>query len=135
MEAADQSGALRHVIVGVGVNVNVDDEALRAALRHEAREAASLREAGGREIDRNLFAAAFLNHLEHVARGGGGPGLGGAPDGLARARRAPRPSRGDPGRRPGVAGPRPGRRRRVLSGRNRRRRAPASHQREVRLLD
>jgi biotin-(acetyl-CoA carboxylase) ligase len=34
------------------------------ALRDEAREATSLREAAGRDIDRNLFAASFLNHLE-----------------------------------------------------------------------
>jgi len=64
VEAADPAGSPPHVIVGVGINVNVDDEALRTALRHEAREATSLREAAGREIDRNLFAAALLNHLE-----------------------------------------------------------------------
>ena len=39
VETADAGGALRHVILGVGVNVNVDDEALTIALRHEARAA------------------------------------------------------------------------------------------------
>lgn len=62
--ADDAGGALRHVILGVGVNVNVDDEALTIALGRESRKATSLREAAGREIDRNLFAAAFLNRLE-----------------------------------------------------------------------
>jgi len=68
--ADDAGGALRHVILGVGVNVNVDDEALTIALRHESREATSLRETAGREIDRNLFAAAFLNGLEKWFRMG-----------------------------------------------------------------
>ena len=71
VETADAAGALRHVIIGVGANLNVDDEALTLTLRHEAREATSLRAAAGRDIDRNLFAAAFLNRLErwfHVAR-------------------------------------------------------------------
>jgi BirA family biotin operon repressor/biotin-[acetyl-CoA-carboxylase] ligase len=72
VETVDLTGARPHVILGVGVNMNVDDEALRRALRDEAREATSLREAAGREIDRNLFTASFLNHLERwceVARG------------------------------------------------------------------
>jgi BirA family transcriptional regulator, biotin operon repressor / biotin---[acetyl-CoA-carboxylase] ligase len=64
VETIDLSGTPPHVILGVGVNMNVDDEALRGALRDDAREATSLREAAGREIDRNLFAASFLNHLE-----------------------------------------------------------------------
>jgi BirA family biotin operon repressor/biotin-[acetyl-CoA-carboxylase] ligase len=68
VETVDAEGALRHVILGVGVNVNVDDEALTIALRHDAREATSLREAAGREIDRNLFAAAVLNGLEKWLR-------------------------------------------------------------------
>jgi BirA family biotin operon repressor/biotin-[acetyl-CoA-carboxylase] ligase len=64
VETADTVGALRHVIIGVGANLNVDKEALNIALRHEAGEATSLREAASREIDRNMFAAAFLNRLE-----------------------------------------------------------------------
>jgi BirA family transcriptional regulator, biotin operon repressor / biotin---[acetyl-CoA-carboxylase] ligase len=64
VETVDLIGTPPHVILGVGVNMNVDDEALRIALRDEARDATSLREAAGREIDRNLLAASFLNHLE-----------------------------------------------------------------------
>jgi len=53
-----------YVILGVGVNVNVTHDALRAALGSAGHAAGSLREAAGREIDRNRFAAAFLNHLD-----------------------------------------------------------------------
>lgn len=59
-----------YVVLGVGVNVNVD----RAALGDEECGATSLSEAAGRPIDRNAFAAAYLNHLErwgHVYRRGG----------------------------------------------------------------
>jgi BirA family transcriptional regulator, biotin operon repressor / biotin---[acetyl-CoA-carboxylase] ligase len=64
VETIDLVGTPSHVILGVGVNMNVDDEALRVALGDEAHDATSLREAAGREIDRNLFDASFLNHLE-----------------------------------------------------------------------
>jgi BirA family transcriptional regulator, biotin operon repressor / biotin---[acetyl-CoA-carboxylase] ligase len=63
-ETVDLTGTRPYVILGVGVNMNVDDEALQGALRDDAGEATSLRQAGGREIDRNLFAASLLNHLE-----------------------------------------------------------------------
>ena len=55
------------VILGVGVNVNVAPAALRAALGEAARAAGSLGEAAGREIDRNVFAANFLNLLDKWA--------------------------------------------------------------------
>jgi BirA family biotin operon repressor/biotin-[acetyl-CoA-carboxylase] ligase len=64
VETVDLVGTPPHIILGVGVNMNVDNEALRIALGDEARDATSLREAAGREIDRNLLAASFLNHLE-----------------------------------------------------------------------
>ena len=64
VETVDIAGTAPYVILGVGVNMNVDDETLRGALRDDARGATSLREAGGRDIDRNLFTASFLNHLE-----------------------------------------------------------------------
>lgn len=64
VETAAAGGRLRHLIIGVGVNLNVADEALTIALHREAGQATSLREAAGREIDRNLFAAAFFNELE-----------------------------------------------------------------------
>ena len=63
-DTVDLAGTHPYVILGVGVNMNVDEEALQRALGDEARDASSLREAAGREIDRNLFAASFLNHLE-----------------------------------------------------------------------
>lgn len=55
---------LDYVILGVGVNLNLDRPSLAAALGKEAAGATSLREAAGRVIDRNRFAAAFLNCLE-----------------------------------------------------------------------
>lgn len=65
VELATSGDALEHVILGVGVNLNVERAALRAALGEPAGQAAgSLREALGREIDRNAFAAAFLTFLD-----------------------------------------------------------------------
>jgi BirA family biotin operon repressor/biotin-[acetyl-CoA-carboxylase] ligase len=64
VETVDLAGTPLYVILGLGVNMNVDDAALQGALPDGAREATSLRQAGGREIDRNLFAASLLNHLE-----------------------------------------------------------------------
>src|SRR5262249_42285929 len=55
---------LEHVILGVGVNLNVEAQALRAALGAAAQYATSLREALGRPVERNAFAAAFLNALD-----------------------------------------------------------------------
>jgi BirA family biotin operon repressor/biotin-[acetyl-CoA-carboxylase] ligase len=53
-----------YVVAGVGVNVNILREELEAGLGAAAGEATSLREALGRAIDRNAFAASFLNLLE-----------------------------------------------------------------------
>ena len=53
------------VILGVGVNLNVSREALERGLGEAADFATSLRESVGHPIDRNHFAASFLNHLEH----------------------------------------------------------------------
>ena len=58
---------LEYVILGVGVNLNVDRDALGAALGAEAARATSLSETCGRPIDRNAFTAAFLNFLEQWA--------------------------------------------------------------------
>jgi BirA family biotin operon repressor/biotin-[acetyl-CoA-carboxylase] ligase len=52
------------VILGVGVNLNVRREALRAALGAAAHAATSLREEAGREIDRSTFASAVLSALD-----------------------------------------------------------------------
>jgi BirA family biotin operon repressor/biotin-[acetyl-CoA-carboxylase] ligase len=61
---ASAGDLVEYVILGVGVNVNVDRAALVEALGPAGRHATSLREAAGRRLDRNAFAAAFLNHLE-----------------------------------------------------------------------
>jgi BirA family biotin operon repressor/biotin-[acetyl-CoA-carboxylase] ligase len=53
-----------YVILGVGVNVNVERRALEWGLGAAAAGAISLREAAGRLIDRNRFTAAYLNTLE-----------------------------------------------------------------------
>jgi BirA family transcriptional regulator, biotin operon repressor / biotin---[acetyl-CoA-carboxylase] ligase len=53
-----------YVVVGVGVNVNVLHTQLEAGLGAAAADATSLREAVGRPLDRNTFAASFLNQLE-----------------------------------------------------------------------
>jgi BirA family biotin operon repressor/biotin-[acetyl-CoA-carboxylase] ligase len=55
---------VEHMILGVGVNVNVEPEALRAALGAAAQQATSLKEALGRPVDRNAFAAAFLTAVD-----------------------------------------------------------------------
>jgi len=65
VEAPVIEGRVVHVILGIGVNLNVDSAELTAALGPTAAAAAvSLREALGHELDRNVFAAALLNRLE-----------------------------------------------------------------------
>ena len=64
VEFATVGNRVDYVILGVGVNVNVTRDALRAVLGESAGAATSLGEAAGREIDRNAFAAAFLNRLD-----------------------------------------------------------------------
>ena len=53
-----------HVILGIGVNLNVARAELDAALGAEAAGAVSVSELVGGEIDRNRFVARFLNRLE-----------------------------------------------------------------------
>ncbi len=55
---------VHHVILGVGVNLNVDDGALAEGLGASASMATSLTRATGRLVDRNVFTATFLNLLE-----------------------------------------------------------------------
>lgn len=64
IEYAVSGSRLDYVILGTGVNVNVAAEDLRAALSDEADGATTLREAAGRDIDRNVFAARLLNEIE-----------------------------------------------------------------------
>lgn len=64
VEAATRGAEVDHVILGIGVNVNVDRATLREGLGEEAIRATSLREAAGHEIDRDHLAAGVLNSLE-----------------------------------------------------------------------
>jgi BirA family biotin operon repressor/biotin-[acetyl-CoA-carboxylase] ligase len=63
-EVAVAGGRVDHMILGVGVNVNVEPEALRAALGPAAQHATSLKDALGRPVDRSAFAAAFLTAVD-----------------------------------------------------------------------
>jgi BirA family biotin operon repressor/biotin-[acetyl-CoA-carboxylase] ligase len=53
-----------YVILGTGVNLNVDRPALEQGLGAAAAGATSVREAAARAIDRNSFTATYLNTLE-----------------------------------------------------------------------
>jgi BirA family biotin operon repressor/biotin-[acetyl-CoA-carboxylase] ligase len=63
-ETTSRGDAVDHVVLGVGVNLNVTHEALGTGLGEMARFATSLREALGRAVDRNAFAGRFLTRLE-----------------------------------------------------------------------
>ncbi|MBI3624770.1 MAG: biotin--[acetyl-CoA-carboxylase] ligase [Candidatus Rokubacteria bacterium] len=63
-EVATAGDRLDYVILGVGVNLNVDRQALLEALGDAGHAAAALRELTGKEIDRNAFSASFLNFLD-----------------------------------------------------------------------
>jgi BirA family biotin operon repressor/biotin-[acetyl-CoA-carboxylase] ligase len=73
--AATAGDVVQHVVLGVGVNLNVTRAALDAALGPEAALATSVREVAGRSIDRNPFAASLLNRIErwHALYTGYGP--------------------------------------------------------------
>jgi len=81
MECATVGQAVDFLILGVGVNVNVELRDLRAALGPSSFAATSLAAALGHPIDRNEFAASYLNHLDAWTRRfraeGPGPVLGG----------------------------------------------------------
>ena len=62
-ECATVEARVDYVMLGFGVNLNVTHEALMAALGPSGHFAGSLAELAGREIDRNAFAAALLNHM------------------------------------------------------------------------
>ena len=63
-ECATRGEAVDFLVLGVGVNLNVDLASLRAALGEAAAAATSLSVVTGHEIDRNAFAASYLNHLD-----------------------------------------------------------------------
>jgi BirA family biotin operon repressor/biotin-[acetyl-CoA-carboxylase] ligase len=64
VEYATRGDRVEHVILGVGANLNVDRRTLDAGLGARAPGAVALGEVTGREVDRNVFAATFLNRLE-----------------------------------------------------------------------
>ena len=68
LACAARADEIEYLIVGVGANLNVDLDALRAALGPAAAAATSLRAATGREVDREAFAAAYLNALDAWVR-------------------------------------------------------------------
>jgi BirA family transcriptional regulator, biotin operon repressor / biotin---[acetyl-CoA-carboxylase] ligase len=62
--AAVAGDLVKHVVLGVGVNLNVSHEALAAGMGPAAALATSVREEAGRAVDRNRFAASLLTRLE-----------------------------------------------------------------------
>lgn len=56
-----RGGAVDHVILGIGVNVNITSAALRDALGPPARFATSLADVLGHEVDRAALLAAWLD--------------------------------------------------------------------------
>jgi BirA family transcriptional regulator, biotin operon repressor / biotin---[acetyl-CoA-carboxylase] ligase len=58
------SGRLAYVILGIGVNLNVQPAELATGLGAAAEAAGSLHDVLGRQVDRNAFAASLLNRLE-----------------------------------------------------------------------
>lgn len=67
IECAARGDEVEYLIVGVGANLNVDLDDLGAALGPAAAGATSLRAATGREVDRDAFAASYLNALDDWA--------------------------------------------------------------------
>lgn len=63
-----RDAAIEYLILGVGVNLNVEPNALREALGSAAEAATSLYAATGQTVDRSAFAADYLNALEKWAR-------------------------------------------------------------------
>ena len=63
LECATRGREIDFLILGVGVNLNVDPAALRAALDGSGFAATSVAHVLGTAVDRNAFAASYLNHL------------------------------------------------------------------------
>ncbi|HEY7650884.1 MAG TPA: biotin--[acetyl-CoA-carboxylase] ligase [Methylomirabilota bacterium] len=64
LECAVRDDQVAYVILGVGANLNVDPSVLRAAVGAGGGFATSLAALTGRPVDRNAFAAGYLNHLD-----------------------------------------------------------------------
>jgi len=60
-EMQTEAGALQVVVLGIGVNINAPLSAFPQELREKA---SSLLLAGGRPVDRSVFTASLLTHLE-----------------------------------------------------------------------
>ena len=58
------NGRLAYVILGIGVNLNMQQAELATGLGAAAEAAVSLNDVLGREVDRNVFAASLLTRLE-----------------------------------------------------------------------
>jgi len=68
VEVAERIGHLDHVILGAGINLNVPARELNDSLGAAAVGTGSMSELAGQPVDRNLFAATFLNFLERWLR-------------------------------------------------------------------
>jgi BirA family biotin operon repressor/biotin-[acetyl-CoA-carboxylase] ligase len=64
VEAPVVGDEVAYVVLGIGVNLNVERAELTEALGPLAQDAVSLREIVGHDVDRDLFAADLLNRLE-----------------------------------------------------------------------
>ncbi|MCS6925676.1 MAG: biotin--[acetyl-CoA-carboxylase] ligase [Candidatus Binatia bacterium] len=64
-EVQAQNGQVAEIILGLGVNVNIDRPTIDRLFGDVASGATSLREALGHEVDRAAFAARVLEALEH----------------------------------------------------------------------
>jgi len=64
VEAPIVGDRLDYVVLGIGVNLNVERAELADALGPVAKDAVSLQEIVGHEVDRSLFTADLLNRLE-----------------------------------------------------------------------
>jgi len=75
-ECITRGEEMAHLVLGAGIDVNVEPAALRAALGASGDSATSLAAALGREVGRNALAAAYLSRLDAWARryGEEGPG-------------------------------------------------------------
>lgn len=68
MECASVGNTVDFLVIGVGVNVNVERRDLRAALGDSGLAATSLAAALGHPVDRNELAASYLNRLDDWTR-------------------------------------------------------------------
>lgn len=67
MECATRGEVVEFLVLGVGANVNVGIDVLHAALGPAGTGATSLAAVLGHEVERNAFAASYLNHLDRWA--------------------------------------------------------------------